>query len=116
MAEQAPVNSLPEHVQLIQKGIALWESKILVAAAQLGIADRLSVAPRTSDDLADELQLHPRSLYRFMRTLAGMGLLTEVSSKAFGLTPLGQALRADAPGSARDDSDIGWSDLQLVVR
>jgi hypothetical protein len=36
-----------------------------------------------------------------MRTLAGLGILTEVSPRRFGLTPLGEALKKGAPGSAR---------------
>jgi hypothetical protein len=101
MTERPPSDSLPLHVQLIQSGIALWGSKMLVAAAQLGLADRIGGQARSADELAGELELHPRSLYRFMRSLAGMGILTEVSTGTFGLTPLGEALKADAPGSAR---------------
>jgi hypothetical protein len=36
-----------------------------------------------------------------MRTLAGLGVLTEHADHRFALTPLGEALRAGAPGAAR---------------
>lgn len=101
MANESKPESLPPHVQLIQIGIAHWGSKMLLAAAQLGLADRLAAGARNADELAAEMKLHARSLYRFMRTLAGMGILTEVSSHTFALTPLGEALKTDAPGSAR---------------
>ncbi len=93
--------ALPPHVQLIQMGTAYWASQMLLAAAQLGLADRLAGGARNASELAQELALHPPSLHRFMRSLAGMGLLTEVQPKTFALTSLGEALKKDAPGSAR---------------
>jgi hypothetical protein len=67
----------------------------------LNLADRLAAHPRSAQDLAAELELHAPALYRFMRSLAGMGVLTEVEPQTFALTPLGEALKKDAPGSAR---------------
>ena len=92
---------LPPHAQLIQTGTAYWASQMVLAAAKLDIADHLAGGAKSASDLAEELGLHALSLYRFMRTLAGMGILTEVDSQTFALTPLGEALKADAPGSAR---------------
>ena len=43
----------------------------------------------------------PPSLYRLMRTLASLGILTEREEQRFALTPLGEALETGAPGSAR---------------
>ena len=44
---------------------------------------------------------HAPSLHRLMRTLAGLGILTERDAQRFALTPLGEALKSGAPGSAR---------------
>jgi hypothetical protein len=82
-------------------GTAYWASRLLVVAAQLDLADRLAARPRDAKELAAELGLHAPALYRFMRSLAGMGVLTEVGPQTFALTPLGEALKKDAPGSAR---------------
>ena len=41
------------------------------------------------------------SLYRLMRALANLGILTEDATHHFALTPLGEALKTGAPGSAR---------------
>jgi hypothetical protein len=41
-----------------------------------------------------------------MRTLAGLGLLTEQDAQRFALTPLGAALKTGAPGAAR--SSLLW--------
>jgi hypothetical protein len=81
-------------------GTAFWGSQMLYFAARLQIVDRLAAGPKASSELAAELGLNAAALHRFLRTLAGMGLLTEVESKTFALTPLGAALKKDAPGSA----------------
>ena len=101
MSNQTEGETSPPHAQLIQMGIAYWASKLVLTAAKLELADRLAVGARTAADLAQELKLHAPSLYRFMRTLAGMGILSEVESQTFTLTTLGEALKSDAPGSAR---------------
>lgn len=100
MGNQPQSGALPPHVQLIQTCLAYIESKLLLAAAQVELADRLAGGARNAEELAQELKLHARSLYRFMRALAGMGIVTEVSKHTFELTPLGKALKRDAPGSA----------------
>src|SRR5262249_10494996 len=70
-------------------------------AAQLGLADHLAAGPRTSDDLARDLGLDAAAFHRYLRTLAGLGVVTEVDRRVFKLTSLGEALKQDAPGSAR---------------
>ncbi len=92
--------ALPPHVQLIQMGTAGWASSLLSAAAELGLADHLET-PKSAKELAPVLGLHAPSLHRLMRTLASLGLLTERAEGRFALTPLGEALKSDAPGCAR---------------
>lgn len=100
-----PVNAapqvLPPHVQLIQLGAASWISAVVYAAAKLGIADHLTAAPKSAAELAGPTGTHAPSLHRLMRTLAGLGILTEQDAQRFALTPLGEALKTGAPGSAR---------------
>jgi len=97
----ATSQALPPHAQLIQMGTASWISAIVYAAAKLGIADHLAAGPRSAVELATTTRTHAPSLYRLMRTLAGLGILTERDGQRFALTPLGEALKAGAPGSAR---------------
>src|SRR6185503_20096924 len=99
MAE--PQISLPPHVQLIQMATGAWVSRLICAAAGIRLADHLSGGPKSASELAQPIGCNPRALHRFMRTLAGFGLLTQIEGEAFALTPLGEALRSDAPGSAR---------------
>jgi hypothetical protein len=99
MGENAP--PLPPHVQLIQMGTAYWISRVVYAAAKLGLADRLADGPKSAAELAGPTGTHAPSLHRLMRTLASLGILTERDAQKFALTPLGEALKTGAPGSAR---------------
>jgi hypothetical protein len=94
-------NDLPPHAQLVQMGNAFWVSRMIHAAAELGLADRLAGGPKTADELAGATKSHPRSLYRLMRALAGLGVFTQDDEGRFALTELGHALRDEAPGHAR---------------
>src|SRR5262249_3188016 len=71
------------------------------AAARLGLADLLAAGPRTVEELARATGTHAGSLQRLLRALASQGVLTEAEPQRFALTPLGAALRSDAPGAAR---------------
>ena len=89
------------HAQLIQMAIAYWKSRAVYAAAQLGLADHLADGPMQAGGLAVLTGTHERSLYRLLRVLASLGIVTDTGSRGFALTTLGQALRCGAPGSAR---------------
>jgi SAM-dependent methyltransferase len=91
----------PPHVQMIEMAVAIWRARAIYAAAELGLADLLAEGPRTSDELAESTSMHAPSLYRLMRALAGLGVLTEVQPRTFAATALGEALRTGAPGAAR---------------
>src|SRR6185503_8058679 len=97
----ATSRGLPPHAQLIQMGTASWVSAVVYAAARLGLADRLATEPKNAAELAGPMRMHAPSLHRLMRTLAGLGILTEGDAQRFALTPLGEALKTGAPGSAR---------------
>jgi hypothetical protein len=70
-------------------------------AAKLGLADHLTAGPKSATELAQLTGTHVRSLYRLMRTLASFGILSERANHSFELTSLGEALKTNAPGSAR---------------
>jgi len=76
-------------------------TRLLGLAAEYRIADRLSEGPRHVDELAAELRLAPQPLYRAMRALASHGVFAEVEPRSFEVTPTGQLLRSDVPGSQR---------------
>lgn len=97
----AAAPALPLHVQLIEMGSAYWISRIVYAAAKLGLPDQLAAGAKSAIELAGPLEVHAPSLHRFMRALASLGLLAEGEGGRFALTPLGAALKTGAPGSAR---------------
>lgn len=114
---------LPPHVQIIQMGAAAT-SRTVCIAAKLGIADHLASGPKSAFELAGPMQAHAPSLHRLMRTLASLGILTEQSSQRFALTSLGEALKTDAPGSARSSLLVfgsawqrsAWDNMEYSVQ
>ena len=79
-------------------------TQAIYVAATLGIADLLKDGPRSSDEIASATNVHTQALYRLLRALASVGILREEGDHRFGLTPLGDCLRADAP-----ESVAGWA-------
>ena len=77
-----------------------WRSQILYAGAALGVFDHLTLDNDASaQGIADAVGADPVFLYRLLRALATIGLLTENEAKAFRLTAAGVLLRADHPQS-----------------
>ncbi len=93
--------ALPPAAQLVQMFAGSWVAVAVYTAAKLGIVDHLADGAKSAVELASPLSVHAPTLHRFMRTLAGFGILTETDGKRFGLTPLGAALQTGAPGAAR---------------
>src|SRR3954447_10368728 len=99
-------------------------AQMVHAAAALGIPDLLGAEPRTAADLAEAAGAHEDSLRRLLRALCVFGVLAEPEPDRFALTPIGGALRADAPHSVRPlvmsyfDDPIwrSWGELAHAVR
>jgi SAM-dependent methyltransferase len=101
MAEGAE-RDVPPPVAMMGLVTGYWVSQAVGVVARLGIADRLARGPRGSDEVARAVGADPPALYRVLRLLAGLGVVAEAAPRTFGLTPLGDTLRSDAPGSVRD--------------
>ncbi len=93
MAQSSPQGQIAQFLS------GYWISQAVHVAAKLGIADLLEGGAKTADELAPATGTHARSLYRLLRALASVGVFTEDSEKRFGLTPVGDCLRINAPGS-----------------
>jgi len=78
-----------------------WISQAMNVAAKLGIADLLTEEAKSIDELAQATNTHTPSLYRLLRTLASVGVFTEVEPHRFALTEIGEYLRSDNPDSLR---------------
>jgi hypothetical protein len=113
----------PPHAQLVQIAMAFWTSRTIYVAAKLGLADHLANGPKSVEELAGRTGTHAPSLHRVMRTVASLGIFTEDSAHRFALTPLGEALQSDAPGSAHatiltlagDWAWRGWEEMLYSV-
>jgi predicted SnoaL-like aldol condensation-catalyzing enzyme len=76
-------------------------TQLIFVAARLGIADLLAAGAQRAEDLAERAGAHPPTLYRLLRALASIGLLSETAGHVFELTTLGRVLQSEAPGSLR---------------
>ncbi|MGO9606622.1 MAG: methyltransferase [Candidatus Binataceae bacterium] len=119
-----PGASLPPPMLLYQMGTGHYLSRALGLAAKLYIADHLKNGPRHYTEVAKATGTHPPSLNRVMRLLASAGVLSEKENCNFALTPLGELLRSDVPGSMRasvmlfagEGIQTAWGDLEYCVR
>ncbi len=76
-------------------------TQLLCVAARLGLADHLREGPQTAPHLAGLVGANPDAVHRLLRALGSLGLVTETGSGAFALTPSGELLQNDVPGSLR---------------
>jgi hypothetical protein len=87
-----------------------FRSRVLGAAARLGVADSLGDAVRPVDELAGACGADAGSLHRLLRALASFGVVVETSPGRFALTEVGKPLRRDHPESEWP-SVVFWADL-----
>ncbi|MEU6991888.1 methyltransferase [Streptomyces sp. NPDC046465] len=88
--------------QLAEHALGHLFSAALRTAVSCRIADRLAAGPRTAGQLAELTDTHAGHLRRVLRYLATRGIFREDATGAFHLTPLGDALRTDAPNSLHE--------------
>ncbi|MCO6511078.1 MAG: hypothetical protein J5I65_09820 [Aridibacter famidurans] len=103
MSEQTQMQAeeMPPHAVLVQMGTGYWVSRIVYMAAKLDLADHLADGAKTAGDLAGQLGVQERALHRMMRSLSSLGVLKDEGDGRYGLTPLGEAMKEDAPGAAK---------------
>lgn len=93
--------SLPPHAILLQLIVGRAVSKALGVAAELNVADRIAAGITDGAALAEATGTHAPSLRRLLRSLAGLGVFREDEAGRWSLTPIGELLRSDVPGSMR---------------
>ena len=81
--------------------VGFWSACAVATVARLGIADRLAGGARTAPELARELGMDADALFRLLRAVASVGVLSRDQAGRFALTPIGESLRSDVPGSQR---------------
>ena len=101
-----------------------WISRAVYVIAKLGIPDLLKSGPKTAEELASATNTHAPSLFRILRALVSVGVLSSVEDGRFDQTPLSETLVTDAPGSLRwfAVSELGqehypaWGNLMHSVK
>jgi O-methyltransferase domain/Dimerisation domain len=102
----------------------MWAAKAAATAASLRIPDVLAPGPRTAAEVAAQIGADPSATYRLMRGIASVGVLNAEAGERFSLTPVGEILRSDVPGSMRSalvaemapGHWLPWGDLERAVR
>lgn len=117
--------SPPPQQVIAEMQMGMWVTQAVAAAARLGIADALAQSqPQESTTLAHAVGAEATALARLLRTLASLGVLSQPTPQQYALTPVGELLRRDSPGSMRDwliaETDTphwqAWGKLHESVR
>jgi precorrin-6B methylase 2 len=94
-------NADDPHGRMRQLIMGFRASQLVYVAARLSLVDELANGPRNANALAAAVGAAPQPLYRLLRALASIGLLTEAEDGTFAPTALAYPLRRDVPGSLR---------------
>ena len=118
------INPEPGLPELLAIASGYQQSRALMVAAELGIADVIGDETKSIGDLAAATDTHAPTLYRLLRALASISVFEEHDGPAFSLTPMGQHMRTDRQVSAgamarffgSDYQWQAWGDLLHSVR
>src|ERR1039457_4457900 len=95
------IGNVTTNTKLVEMAMAYSRSRMLCAAARLGVADALGDDVRSIGFLAEKCQADANALYRLLRALASIGVTEEATPEHFRLTEFGKPLR-------RDDTQSAW--------
>ena len=84
---------VPPTVRVFEMLTSVLVTQMIEVATEHRLAFLLADGPRTSADLANATGTHEQSLYRLLRAMTGLGLVTEHPGRSFALTPVGEAMR-----------------------
>ena len=123
MNATAMTKEIPPPLQMLQLISGFWVSRCVYVAAKLGVPDLLKDGPKSAEELATESGAHAPSLFRVLRALAAVNVLTQ-TDRRFGNTPLSETLLSDVPGSLRafaltelgEEHYPAWGELMHSVR
>jgi hypothetical protein len=97
----SPASSESAQARIVDLIMGVWAARAIGTFARFGLADRLAAGPRSARELAPLIGANEAALHRLLRAVAAVGVLTREPGGRFGLTPFGQCLRSDVPGSMR---------------
>lgn len=114
----------PREMVLRQLTMGALVSQAVSVFARFGIADVVAAGTQGTDEIARLVGANGPALYRLLRTLGDAGVVVEHEHRRFGLSPLGELLRSDVPGSLRGWATMvgmpfhryPWTDLYETIR
>jgi hypothetical protein len=114
----------PPPAAVLQLILNVWATQAAASFARFGMADILARGPLSSDDIAARAHTNRDATYRLLRALAGIGVVQALPDHRFSLTPVGECLRADVPGSMRSlliaemapGHWLPWGEIDHAVR
>lgn len=124
MNASATTKEIPPPLQMLQLISGFWIARCVYVAAKLGIPDLLKDGSKSATELASATNTHAPSLFRVLRALGAVRVLSQSDDYQFGNTPMSETLRSDVPGSFRAFamSELGeehypaWGELLHSVR
>ena len=123
MSATATTKEIPPPLQMLQVMSGFWISRCVYIIAKLGIADLLKDGAKTAEELAAASGAHAPSLFRLLRALAAVDVLTQSDDHRFGNTPMSETL-CEGPASLRwfamtelgEEHYPAWGELMHSVR
>jgi hypothetical protein len=109
---------------LMQLMMGAWVSQITGTLARLRVFDEIAKGHNSAAAIARQLSVNPSALNRALRAASMIGLLRAAGQNTFELTPQGELLRSDVPGSMRALLDaetapghwLPWGRLDECIR
>jgi hypothetical protein len=77
------INEMSNYEKTLEIIFGRWRSQILYAGVRLGVFDCVRSVPKSSIDIAKELNLDDTLAYRLLRALGSLGLLIEDGNHDF---------------------------------
>src|SRR5882672_2207550 len=89
------------HKKMLQLLSSLWVTRAVGTFARLGLADVMEDGVEDHAAIAAARGLVADRVYRLLRALSTLGIVTESTRGRFALTPLGRLLSSHAPNNTR---------------
>jgi len=124
MSAEAGSQGPPPQQVLMNLLLGVPVVQVIGLAAQLGIPALLKAGAQSAAELAEACGTLEDPTYRVLRALGTLGVLNELADRRFSLTPVGECLVPDRPGSfdalaklyAAPWSHLGFSELLHSLR
>jgi ubiquinone/menaquinone biosynthesis C-methylase UbiE len=94
------------HKRMMQLLSSLWVTHAIGSFARLGLAEEMERGATDAAAIAAPRGLNVDRVYRLLRALSTVGIVTEGAGGRFALTPLGRMLTTDAPNSMRTSAEL----------